>query len=85
MIVIEINRYDVYSVSVRLCLCVMRDGRGEAYRKMDEHDSSRHTVSDKETQRLSWTLRKQLVRCMLNITAHLLQHLKSVPCSVPQK
>lgn len=40
-------------------------------------------LSDKETLWLSWTLTKKLVGCMLNITAHLRQHLKSAPSSFP--
>lgn len=50
-----------------------------------KHDSSRHPLSDKETQPRSWTLTKRQVQRMLNITAHLLQHLKSLPSAVPLK
>lgn len=87
---IEINRYGVYSVSVCLSVFVCDERRqgGGVQSQIDgwKHDSSRHPLSDKETQPRSWTLTKQPVRCMLNITAqHLLQHLKSVLSSVPQK
>lgn len=85
VIVIEINRYGVYSVSVFLCDERRHWGGVQSQRDGWKHDSSRHPLSDKETQQRSWTLTKQLVRRMLNITAHFLQHLKSVPSSVPRK
>lgn len=74
-------------VRLYLFVCDERRQRGGIQSQLDgwEHDSSRHTLSDKETQTFSWTLTTQLVRCILNITAHLLQHLKSVLSSVPQK
>lgn len=52
---------------------------------LDAFVAIRDTLGDRQTQTLSWTLRKELVRYMLNITTHLLQHLKSVLSSVPQK
>lgn len=81
VIVIEINRCP------SVFLCDERRHRGGIQSQIDgwKHDSSRHPLSDKETQPRSWTLTKQLVRRMLNITERLLQHLKSVPSSVPRK
>lgn len=68
-----------------LCVCLSvfdERKRGGIQSEMDgrKHDST--TLNDKKTQPLHWTLMQQLDGPMLNITAHLLQHLKSVPSSV---